>query len=190
MFVHFDFGVAFQLFCIVQGLTTAAYLLVTSRRHPANKWLGLGLLLLGLTLQVVDYFLGRSGTYFRNRWLYFTPLFFSWGFGPLLLSYLRTHFGLRPLRWGHFVPVLAQAAFYVAISLQSFDTKTWFWLHVHKPFTRYVEHYGVVVSVVGYAALAWRLLRQQPEPEPGWQRGLQAVGVFYLAAAVDPLVNP
>ncbi|WP_460615208.1 helix-turn-helix domain-containing protein [Hymenobacter seoulensis] len=187
MFVHLDFGVACQLFCIVQGLTTAAYLLGTSRRRPANTWLGL--LLLGLTLQVVDYFLSRSGTYFRHRWLYFTPLFFSWSFGPLLLSYLRVRGGLPPLRWGHFVPGMVQAVFYGVLSLQSFDTKTWFWLSVHKPLARYVEHYGAVLSVLAYVGAAWRLLRQAPRPSPWWPRGLLAVGVLYVAAALDPLVN-
>ena len=40
------------------------------------RWLISGLLLLlGMTLQVVDYFLSRSGVYYRNRWLYFSPLF-------------------------------------------------------------------------------------------------------------------
>ena len=78
MFVHLDLAVVFHLFCIVQGLSTAAYLLAGPRR-PGNRWLGL--LLLALTLQVVDYFLSRSGVYYRSRWLYFTPLFFSWGLG-------------------------------------------------------------------------------------------------------------
>jgi AraC-like DNA-binding protein len=186
LLVHVDFAVAFQLFCIVQGLTTTVYLLSTSTRQPANKWLGL--LLLGLTLQVMDYFLAGSGVYFRNRWLYFTPLFFSWSFGPLALSYLRVYFGQPPLRWPHFGPVMLQASFYSLVCLQSFDAKTAFWLSVHKPFTRYVEHYGSVVSVTVYLLLAHRLVRQH-HPSSWWQRGLLAMGIFYGAAALDPLVN-
>ena len=73
MFVHFDLAVVFHLFCIVQGLTTAVYLLVGPRR-AGSRWLGL--LLLALTLQVIDYFLSRSGVYYRNRWLYFTPMIY------------------------------------------------------------------------------------------------------------------
>ncbi|MBF9237493.1 hypothetical protein I2I05_08785 [Hymenobacter sp. BT683] len=123
MFVHVDLAVVFRLFCIVQGLTTGVYLLVARSRRAGNRWLGL--LLLGLTLQVADYFLSRSGVYYRHRWLYFTPLFFSWGFGPLLLGYVRVEYGQSPrLAWPHFVPVGVQALFYGIISLQSFDTKT------------------------------------------------------------------
>ncbi|QIX59728.1 helix-turn-helix transcriptional regulator [Hymenobacter sp. BT18] len=186
MFVHLDLGVVFQLFCLVQGLTTAAYLLAGPRR-PGSRWLAL--LVLALTLQVIDYFLSRSGVYYRNRGLYFTPLFFSWGFGPLLLAYVRALYGGRPLRWPHFAPVLVQVLFYCSVALQSFDTKTWFWLAVHKPFTRYVEHYGAVLSVLLYTGLALRFLRQQPKPPRWLTLGLLGIGLFYGAAALDPLVN-
>ena len=187
MLVHIDFAVVFQLFYIVQGLTSAVYLLATSPRQPANKWLGL--LLMGLTLQVVDYFLGRSGTYFRHRWLYFTPLFFSWSFGPLLLTYMRVLLGGRPLRWPHFLPAMVQATFYLIVCAQSFDIKTTFWLTVHKPWTRYVEHYGAVLSVAVYLLSTYRLVRQQDQPLRWVRRGLLAVGVFYALAALDPIVN-
>jgi len=186
MFVHLDLAVVFHLFCVVQGLTTAAYLLAGPRR-PGNRWLGL--LLLALTLQVVDYFLSRSGVYYRSRWLYFTPLFFSWGFGPLLLAYVRALYGVRPLRWPHFGPVVGQALFYVVLALQSFDTKTWFWLNVHKPWTRYLEHYGAVLSVLLYVGLALRFLQRQPQPVRWLRPGLLGVGLFYAAAALDPMVN-
>lgn len=186
MFVHLDPAVVFHLFCIVQGLSTAAYLLAGPRR-PGNRWLGL--LLLALTLQVVDYFLSRSGVYYRSRWLYFTPLFFSWGFGPLLLSYVRALYGARPLRWPHFVPVVGQGLFYAVLALQSFDTKTWFWLTVHKPYTRYLEHYGAVLSVLLYVGLTLRFLSRQPRPARWLQPGLLGVGLFYAAAALDPMVN-
>ena len=187
MLVHLDLGVVFQLLCIAQGLTSAVYLLVTSPRQPANKWLGL--LLLGLTLQVVDYFLSRSGIYFRNRWLYFTPLFYSWSYGPLLLTYTRVRLGNRPLRWPHFLPGLVQATFYLVVCAQSFDVKTAFWLSVHKPWTRYVEHYGAIVSAVSYLGSTYRLVRRQEHPSAWVRRGVLAVVVFYGAAALDPLVN-
>ncbi|GAA4015871.1 hypothetical protein GCM10022408_31600 [Hymenobacter fastidiosus] len=188
MLVHVDFSVILHLFCIGQGLTTAAYLLTAGSRTAGNKWLGL--LLLGLTLQVADYFLSRSGIYYRHRWLYFTPLFFSWSFGPLLWTYVRTRYAPgRGLAWPHFLPVVVQGLFYGVISLQSFDTKTWFWLIVHKPVTRYVEHYGAIVSILSYLLLALGFLRQHA-PALRWPRHvLLGLGAFYLAAALDPLVN-
>ncbi|AHJ97721.1 helix-turn-helix transcriptional regulator [Hymenobacter swuensis] len=186
MFVHLDLALVFHLFCIVQGLSTAAYLLAGPRR-PGNRWLGL--LLLALTLQVIDYFLSRSGVYYRSQWLYFTPLFFSWGFGPLLLAYVRAPYGARPLRWPHFGPVAGQALFYVVLAVQSFDAKTWFWLNVHKPWTRYLEHYGAVLSVLLYAGLALGFLSRQSRPARWLRPGLLGVGLFYAAAALDPVVN-
>ena len=185
MLVHVDFAVVLQLFCMVQGLTTGVYLLAARPRRPERQWLGL--LLLGLTLQVVDYFLSRSGVYYRHRWLYFTPLFFSWSFGPLLWAYVRARCGLSRPSWPHFVPVAVQAAFYVVLTAQSFDTKTWFWLAIHKPITRYVEYYGAIALLLGYLWATLRLLRLQG---PRWlQQSLIGLGVFYLAAALDPLVN-
>ncbi len=93
MQVYFDWVVLIQLFCIVQGFTTGIYLLVTKKQQPSHKWLGW--LLLGLTLQIIDYFLSRSGIYYRNRWLYFSPFFFSWSFGPLIYCYVKAGFSKK-----------------------------------------------------------------------------------------------
>ena len=188
MLVHVDFAVVLQLFCMVQGLTTGVYLLAARPRRPASRWLGL--LLLGLTLQVADYFLSRSGIYYRHRWLYFMPLFFSWSFGPLLLAYVRTLYPpARRLAWAHFAPGAVQLLCYLVLTVQSFDTKTWFWLHVHKPVTRYVEHYGAVLSMGIYLGLAWRLWQRHGQ-RPAWLgRVAWGLGLFYTAVALDPLVN-
>ncbi len=85
MNVYLNLRNLFDVFCIVQGVTTVAWLWLRAKQ-PSNRWLAL--LLTGLTLQVVDYFLSRSGVYYHHRWLYFTPLFFSCGFGPLLYGYV------------------------------------------------------------------------------------------------------
>ena len=184
MQIHLDARVLFLLFCIGQGLTTAAYLLLARPRRAGATWLGL--LMLGLTLQVTDYFLASARVYFRHRWLYFMPLFYSWGFGPLLYGGVRAYYG-QPLRrwWPHFVPLAAQVLFYLVVAGQDFDTKTWVWLHLHKPFTRYLEHYGAIASMVAYLGLAWRWV----PATAGWRRGLSALLLFYLAAALDPLLN-
>lgn len=188
MLVHVDFWVAVQLFSIGQGLSTGLYLLLPRQRRAGTVWLAL--LVLGLTLQVVDYFLSRSGVYYRHRELYFLPLFFSWGFGPLLWGYVRRWYEPEQrLAWGHFGPVALQLLFYTVVAMQNFDTKTWFWLHVHKPVTRYVEYYGAVVSVGVYLGLALRLVRAHG----GWPRWLSqllwGMAGLYALLAVEPLVN-
>ena len=48
MFIHLDFGVAFQLFCVAQGLSTGVYLLVARPRRAGATWLALLVLALAL----------------------------------------------------------------------------------------------------------------------------------------------
>ena len=66
MLVHLNFTVAPRLFRIVQGLITGIYLL--GAPAPARPVSLLGLLLPGLTLQVVGCFLSRSRIYYRHRY--------------------------------------------------------------------------------------------------------------------------
>jgi len=182
MTVYLDLRNLFDLFCIVQGFTTAILLFVRSDR-ASNRWLAW--LIGGLTLQVVDYFLSRSGVYYNHRWLYFTPLFFSWSFGPLLYGYVRARAGLAVpgLRW-YWVPVVVQGLFYTVLMVQSLDTKAWFWLNVHKPYTRYVDHYGTCLMVL------YAIYRSRPYASEPWVRILlNGLAVFYGIAVVEPLVN-
>ncbi|MBF9237492.1 hypothetical protein I2I05_08780 [Hymenobacter sp. BT683] len=55
--------------------------------------------------------------------------------------------------------------------------------------TRYVEHYGAILSVMCYLFVALRLVGRHEE-RPRWQwAALLGLGIFYAAAALDPLVN-
>ncbi len=182
MNVYLDLSNLLNIVCIAQGLTTVAVLFI---RHdqPANRWLAW--LIGGLTLQVIDYFLSRSGVYYHHRWLYFMPLFFSWSFGPLLYGYVRARAGQRVSlpRW-LFLPVLVQVFFYALLMAQSLDIKAWFWQAVHKPYTRYVEHYGTCLMVV------YAIYRSRPAATERWLRWLlNGLAVFYALATVDPLIN-
>lgn len=182
MNIYVDLSNLFNLFCIAQGLTTAA-LLFYRTESPANRWLAW--LIVGLTLQVVDYFLTRSGIYWENKWLYFMPLYFSWSFGPLLYGYVRARSG-KPIsvpRW-YFLPVAIQTLVYVVLMFQPLDTKAWFWINVHKPYTRYLEYY-VACGMVLYA-----IYRSRPLLVDRWlRRLLNGLGMFYIIATVEPLVN-
>ena len=175
----------FDLLCLVQGLTTAVVLFWRSRQpaHHADRWLAW--LLVGLTLQIIDYFLSQSGVYFRHRWLYFMPLFYSWSFGPLLFAYLRARAEQAgaPARWLA-APVLVQALFYTLLMAQSVGTKTAFWISVHKPYTRYLDYY-VACGLVLYAIYQSRRFTT----DGGLKRLLAALTIFYALAVLDPLVN-
>ncbi|MFD2935104.1 helix-turn-helix domain-containing protein [Spirosoma flavum] len=187
MNVYLNLRSLFDVFCIVQGVTTVTWLLLLPKQ-PANRWLAF--LLTGLTLQVVDYFLSRSGVYYHHRWLYFTPLFFSWGFGPLLYGYVQARLA-KPtsLRWWHFVPVTMQVLFYTVLMFQPLSTKAWFWLTVHKPYTRYIEHYIGSLLMLYFLYRSWQTLQQTDNRETRLKGLLQAAGLFYVVAAIDPLIN-
>jgi AraC-like DNA-binding protein len=188
MNVYFDWIVVFQIFCIVQGLTTGIYFLMSKNKQPSHYWLGL--LLLGMSFQIIDYFLSRSGVYYRNRWLYFSPFFFSLGFGPLFYFYVKSllqkSFRLRA--W-HFVPVTIQVLFYLILAIQPLSVKADFWQFVHKPYTRYLEYYGTCFSVFCYLGISIRLLRGAGEPFRRLYNFVVGLVFFYAVAAIDPIFN-
>ncbi len=182
MTVYLDARNLFDIFCIVQGVTTAALLLMRPQQR-ANYWLAW--LIGGLTLQVVDYFLSRSGVYYRHRWLYFMPLFFSWGFGPLLYGYVRAQAGQSVvIPRVYFLPVVVQVLFYGLLMAQSLATKAWFWQTIHKPYTRYIEYYAACLMVL------YSIYRSLPVATTRWMKNLlTGLAVFYGVATIDPLVN-
>jgi AraC-like DNA-binding protein len=191
MKIDFNPLVVFYLVSAVQGLTTAALLLASARTWPANRWLGL--LLAGLSLQTVDSFLIAAGVYSQFNALYFSPIFFSWSYGPLLFFYVRTlatgNSALRKNERWHFAPVVVQFLFFALVSVQNLDFKTWFWFNVHKPYTRYLEYYGTIALVLGYGWRSFRLLPAAPSA-PGWLRPfLLGLGIFYGLAMFYPLFS-
>lgn len=191
MKIDFNALVVFYLFSAVQGLTTSVLLLASARAWPANRWLGL--LLVGLSLQTVDSFFIAAGMYSQHNALYFSPLFFSWSYGPLLFFYVRTlatgNPALRKNEGWHFAPVAVQVLFFAFVSVQSLEFKTWFWFNVHKPYTRYLEYYGTIALVLGYGWRSFRLLPAAPSA-PGWLRPfLLGLGIFYGLAMFYPVFS-
>ncbi len=189
MTLYFDLPTLFNLFCIGQGLTTATWLFLTRHRHPANRWLAW--LVLGLTAQVLDYFLSRSGVYFRHQWLYFMPLFYSWSFGPLFFNYVLAQTG-RSHRVGRawYVPVAVQTLFYALLMAQPLDLKTAFWINVHKPVTRFVDYYVACGLLLYFLWRSWRVLHQEVRTRSWLGELVKGLTLFYVVAAIEPVLNP
>jgi AraC-like DNA-binding protein len=188
MKIDFNLLVIFQLFVIVQGFSTSFLLIKSNYEQRQNRWLGF--LILAMTFQTIDSFLTTSGTYQTYRWLYFSPLFYSWSYGALLYFYIQTSvnqsFAFSKNYYIHFLPLLIQFLFFTFISLHSFDYKTWFWFNVHKPYTRYVSIYVGIGLVFGYLYTSYETAKKI---DPRFQRFLLALVIFYIIAAIDPLVN-
>ncbi|MBC7447556.1 MAG: helix-turn-helix transcriptional regulator [Hymenobacteraceae bacterium] len=163
MTIPFTVPVVLLLAVIAQAGFAAAQLWAAPYNRLPNRFLAL--LLLAIGLWALDGFFRVSGIYHQNPRWYFRPIFYSFGFGPLLYFYVRSlinhAFRFRWRRHGwHFAPVLGQAALYWWLALQPYATRLWYWEAVHEPVTYRVEFIGTWVSLVVYLLLSLGLLRQ------------------------------
>jgi AraC-like DNA-binding protein len=146
---------------IAQALFAAGLLAASPFNRVSNRFLAL--LMVAIALWVLDGFFRASGLYGQNAGLYFSPIYYSLGFGPLLYFYLRSlvnqGFRWRGRYWLHFVPVLLQAALYWWLRFQPYAVRNEFWQHVHRPVTYRLEFVGTWVSLMVYLFLSLRLLR-------------------------------
>jgi AraC-like DNA-binding protein len=117
-----------------------------------------------IALWLLDAFLRVSGVYGQNPNWYFSPIYYSFAFGPLLYFYVRSltnsSFRFRPVHYLHFVPVLCQGVLYGVLHFLPYAGKQWFWLHVHQPITYRIEFNGTWVSLTVYLIMSLGLLRQ------------------------------
>ena len=147
---------------IAQALFAAGLLASAPVNRGSNRFLAL--LMVAIALWVLDGFFRVSGLYQHDAGLYFSPIYYSLGFGPLLYFYVRSlvnhGFRWRVRYWGHFGPVLAQAGLYWWLRFQPYAVRNDFWQHVHRPVTYRLEFIGTWVSLMVYLLLSLRLLRQ------------------------------
>ncbi|OGX88410.1 hypothetical protein BEN47_08665 [Hymenobacter lapidarius] len=150
------------LFAIIaQALFAAGLLVAAPVNRVSNRFLAL--LMGAIALWVLDGFFRVSGLYGQNAGLYFSPIYYSLAFGPLLYFYVRSlvnsGFRWRARYWGHFGPVLAQAGLYWWLRFQPYAVRNDFWEQVHRPVTYRLEFIGTWVSLMAYLWLSLRVLR-------------------------------
>lgn len=153
---------AVALFAIIaQALFAAGLLVAAPVNRVSNRFLAL---LMGtIALWVLDGFFRVSGLYGQNAGLYFSPIYYSLAFGPLLYFYVRSlvnsGFRWRARYWAHFGPVLAQAGLYWWLRFQPYAVRNEFWEQVHRPVTYRLEFIGTWLSLMVYLGLSLRVLR-------------------------------
>ncbi len=150
------------LFAIIaQALFAAGLLVAAPVNRVSNRFLAL--LMGAIALWVLDGFFRVSGLYGQNAGLYFSPIYYSLAFGPLLYFYVRSlvnsGFRWRARYWMHFGPVLAQAGLYWWLRFQPYAVRNAFWEQVHRPFSYRLEFIGTWVSLMVYLWLSLRVLR-------------------------------
>lgn len=162
MQIPFTPVVLLLLAVVAQAAFAAGLLWLAPHNRRPNRLLAL--LMLALALWVLDGFFRVAGIYRQNPDWYFAPIYYSFAFGPLLYFYVRSltnhDFRLRPRHLLHFLPVLLQAALYLGLRLQSYEARSWFWQHVHRPYTYRVEFIGTWLSLLVYLGLSLQLLRR------------------------------
>ncbi|GAB2966572.1 hypothetical protein GCM10027048_41410 [Hymenobacter coalescens] len=162
MQIPFTPVVVLLLAVVAQAAFAAGLLWLAPHNRRPNRLLAL--LMLALALWILDGFFRVAGIYQQNPGWYFAPIYYSLAFGPLLYFYARSltnhDFRLQPRHLLHFAPVLLQAALYAGLRLQSYETRNWFWQHVHRPFTYRLEFIGTWLSLMVYLALSLQLLRR------------------------------
>ncbi len=162
MQIAFSPVVVLLLAVVAQALLAAGLLWWARLNRVPNRFLAL--LMLAIALWLLDGFFRVSGLYRQVPGLYFSPIYYSLAFGPLLYFYVRSLVSLGfEWQWrrygGHFGPVLVQAGLYWWLRFQPYDTRNWFWQAIHRPYTYRLEFIGTWVSLMVYLALSLRLLR-------------------------------
>ncbi|MGZ3754429.1 MAG: helix-turn-helix domain-containing protein [Mucilaginibacter sp.] len=156
-------GIVVLLVVIISQAVFASGLLVFSNKNKTSNRL-LGVLIFAIALWLVDDFMRIAMIYRQKPNLYFLPIFYSFGFGPLIYFYVRSlvnaNFHFRPVQLLHFVPVLLQALLYVSLTFCPYKAKQWYWENIHQHYTYRLEFDGTWVSLTIYLILSFRLLQQ------------------------------
>ncbi|MBD2769490.1 helix-turn-helix domain-containing protein [Hymenobacter sp. BT664] len=162
MQITFSLQTVAALAVIAQALFAAGLLFWAPQNQLSNRFLAL--LMLAIALWLVDGFFRVSGLYRQSAELYFSPIYYSLAFGPLLYFYVRSlvnhGFRWRARYWAHFGPVLAQAGLYWWLRFQPYQVRNDFWQHVHQPVTYRLEFIGTWLSLMAYLVLSLGRLRQ------------------------------
>ena len=193
MLIPLSLPVVALLAVIAQAVFAAGLLLAAPANRLPNRLLAA--LLLAVALWELDA-LGRvSNLYGQNPELYFSPIYYSLAFGPLLWWYVRalTNEGFRwrlRAEWPHLVPVALQAALYGVLRMQPYAARLWFWQAVHRPYTYRLEFVGTWVSLVVYLVLSLALLRRYARWLPDHFSELSALRLRWLRVVLFPQRAP
>ncbi|QJD77298.1 helix-turn-helix domain-containing protein [Spirosoma rhododendri] len=161
MQVHVSLAILLANAIVIIGFFSAGLLLFVSTNRQANRFLAL--LMFSISCWLIDGLFRLANIYGQNASLYFLPIFYSLGFGPLIYFYVRSltdsQFVFTRHHAWHFLPVAIQASLYIVLSLNSYEFRDWFWQTIHYPVTYRIEFDGTWLSLLIYVGLSLRLLQ-------------------------------
>ncbi|MCW3464918.1 helix-turn-helix domain-containing protein [Chitinophaga nivalis] len=154
-------GIVALLAMIISQSVFAAGLLFFAKYNKLSNRL-LATLILSIALGLTDHFMRIAGIYDQRPALYFMPIFYSFGFGPLLYFYVRClvnqDFKFRRIHLLHFIPVALQFVLYLILAFCTLSFKEWYWENVHQPYSYRIEFDGSWISLSIYLFMSVRLL--------------------------------
>ncbi len=141
MTIYFNIPTVVVFMLIANGMFASIMLILKVENRKANRLLSL--LTFFLSLWLCDAFFRISGIYGQQPSLYFLPIYFSFGFGPLIYLYTlqltNKELSFSYHRLFHFVPALLQFLFYGYLQSKSYAFRREFWLEMHRPYTYDIE---------------------------------------------------
>ncbi|RBL90497.1 helix-turn-helix domain-containing protein [Chitinophaga flava] len=162
MQIFFTGIVALLAVVISQSFFASGLLFFAKNNKLSNRLLAA--LILAIAFWLMDHFIRIAGIYDQRPDLYFMPIFYSFGFGPLLYFYVRSlvnqNFKFKRIHLLHFIPVALQFALYLTLAFCPFVFKEWYWENVHRPYTYRIEFDGTWASLGIYLIMSVRLLRR------------------------------
>jgi len=158
MTIHFSFTVILLLVSIITGILGSAVLFAEPANKAANKYLAF--LLLAAMGPLIHNFLIASGIYDQQPNLYFLPVIYSLGTGPLLYLYVYRLINSRPLSPKyillHLLPLCMQVLFYGYCFLQNADKKYEIYTQVFEPYAKGTMNVAVYISMAIYLYFSFK----------------------------------
>lgn len=161
MLINFSVSVIVLIVGIITGIFVTIILLSEKQNAQANRFLSALVVVSVGTL--FHNFLIESGIYNQYNSLYFLPIIFSLGVGPLLYLYVNRLIGIKKLSnaslFFHLLPVIIQVLLYTWCFLQSNETKYDIYTSVYEPYWKPLQNFLVYISVAIYLLLCFKEIK-------------------------------
>ena len=156
MSIDFNLLAILAFVLIANGVFASCLLVFKKDNRRANRYLST--LTFIFSLWLCDTFFRVTGIYEQNPNFYFLPIYFSFGFGPLIYFYTlqltKKEFHFSNRLFFHFIPVFFQFLFYVYLQLEDYSFRRNFWLEIHRPYTYDIELALSFVILIIYLVLS------------------------------------
>ncbi len=182
MLIHFSFTVVLLLAGIIIGLWACVMLLAEKKNHVPNRFLVL-LVLISVGTLLHNFFI-ESGIYREHNSLYFVPIIFSLGTGPLLYLYVKRLINLRSISAReiclHLLPVMIQFLLYLYCFLQNNDRKYQIYAVIYEPYAKSIQNIAVYISASLYLYAAFKEIKLYKTGLNNFYSNDQLLGLTWL----------